>query len=103
MMHEYSCTDVRDRLEAFHDGELAITERIALQSHLGDCGACSCASTELASIGATLRDLASQVAEDEPVERLRISAHVLEQFIDWLEGGVFLGTGASIVLASCSK
>ena len=46
MMHEYSCTDVRDRLEAFHDGELTINERIALQDHLGECGPCSFASHE---------------------------------------------------------
>ena len=47
MMHEYSCADVRERLEAFHDGELPIDERVAIQSHLGDCVACSLAAGEL--------------------------------------------------------
>ncbi len=115
MMHDYSCTEVRDRLEAFHDGELTITERVALQNHLADCGACRVASTELASIGAALRDLASQVAEDEPVERLRISAHVLErlrveeqfsirsQVRDWFEDMhlVWAGLGASAATLIC--
>ena len=115
MMHEYSCTDVRDRLGAFHDGELTINERVALQNHLGDCGSCTVASNELASIGATLRDLASQAAGDEPVERLRISAHVLErlrveeqcsiraQMTDWFQDMhlVWAGIGASVATLIC--
>jgi hypothetical protein len=115
MMHEYSCTDVRERLEAFHDGELTIDERVALQGHLGDCGACNVASSELASIGATLRDLASQVADDQPVEQLRISAHVLEhlrveeqfsirsQVMDWFQDMhlVWAGLGASVATMIC--
>ena len=40
MMHDYSCPDVRDRLEAFHDGELTVHERVALQNHLGECSVC---------------------------------------------------------------
>jgi hypothetical protein len=115
MMHEYSCTYVRDRLEAFHDGELTIDERVALQSHLGECGACSVASTELAAIGATLRDLASQATDDLPVERLQISAHVLErlrveeqfsiraQLIDWFQDMhlVWAGLGATVATMIC--
>ena len=38
MISEYACVDVRERLEAFHDGELSIDERIAIQHHLGECG-----------------------------------------------------------------
>ena len=115
MMHDYSCTDVRDRLEAFHDGELAIDERVALQNHLGECEPCNLASNELTTIGATLRDLASQVAGEEPVERLRIAAHVLEQLrveeqfsirsqlIDWFQDMhlVWAGLGASVATAIC--
>ena len=115
MMHDYLCTDVRDRLEAFHDGELAITERVALQNHLGECGACKVASNELTSLGATLRDLACQVADEEPVERLRISAHVLErlrieeqfslraQVTDWFQDMhlVWAGLGASVATMIC--
>jgi hypothetical protein len=115
MMHDYSCTDVRDRLEAFHDGELTITERIALQNHLGECGGCNFASNELSSIGASLRDWASQLADQEPVEQLRISAHVLErlnveeqfsirsQVMDWFQDMhlVWAGLGASVATLIC--
>lgn len=115
MIHEFSCTDVRDRLEAFHDGELAINERVALQSHLGACESCTVGANELASIGATLRDLSARVADAEPVERLRISAHVLErlrveeqfsirsQVIDRFQDMhlVWAGIGASIATLIC--
>ena len=47
MMHEHPCTDVRERLEAFYDGELAVDERIAIQNHLGECVSCSLAAEEL--------------------------------------------------------
>jgi hypothetical protein len=115
MMHEYSCTHVRERLEAFHDGELSIRERMVLQSHLGECGSCSVAANEIASLGATLRDLAMRVSEDEPVERLRISAHVLEQLhveeqfsirsqvVEWFSDMhlVWAGLGASVAMMIC--
>ncbi len=115
MIHEYSCTDVRDRLEAFHDGELTVHERVALQNHLGECGVCNHVSNELASIGSTLRDLAGHAAAEEPVERLRISAHVIErlrveeqfsiraQVMDWFQDMhlVWAGIGASVATLIC--
>lgn len=79
MMHEHPCADIRDRLEAFYDGELAIDEQIAIQNHLGDCVACSLAAEELNTVGATLREMASRVAEPASDEPLRISARVLER------------------------
>lgn len=79
MMHEHPCTDVRERLEAFYDGELAVDERIAIQNHLGECVACSLAAEELGTIGASLRELAAQSADRTSDEPLRISARVLER------------------------
>lgn len=79
MMHEHPCTDVRERLEAFHDGELAVEERIAIQNHLGECVACSLAAEELGTLGASLRDLAAQSAARTSDEPPRISARVLER------------------------
>ena len=35
-----TCTAVRRRLAEFHDGELAIQKRIAIQGHLNDCDEC---------------------------------------------------------------
>jgi hypothetical protein len=79
MMHQHPCADVRDRLEEFYDGELAIDEQIAIQNHLGDCVSCSLAAEELTTVGATLREMASRVAEPASDEPLRISARVLER------------------------
>jgi hypothetical protein len=79
MMHEHPCTDVRERLEAFYDGELAVDERIAIQNHLGECVACSLAAEELGTLGASLRELAAQSADRMSDEPLRISARVLER------------------------
>lgn len=79
MMHEHSCTDVRERLEAFYDGELAVDERIAIQNHLGECVACSLAAEELGTLGASLRELAAHSADRTSDEPLRISARVLER------------------------
>lgn len=79
MMHEHPCVDVRERLEAFYDGELAIGERIAIQNHLGDCVACSLAAEELTTVGSALRDVASHMTEAAADEPLRISVRVLER------------------------
>jgi hypothetical protein len=115
MMHEHPCVDVRERLEAFHDGELTIDDRIAIQNHLTECVGCSITATELAALGATLRDLASGVAATEIVEPMRISAHVVErlrvedqfsirsQVADWFEDMhlVWAGLGASLATLIC--
>jgi hypothetical protein len=80
MMHERPCTDVRERLEAFYDGELSIDERIAIQNHLGECVACSLAAEELDTIGTSLRDLATHTSDGISDEPLRvISGRVLER------------------------
>ena len=115
MMHEHPCVDVRERLEAFYDGELTIDDRVAIQNHLTDCVGCSIASTELAALGSTLRDLASHVGEHETVGPMRISAHVLErlrvedqfsirsQIAEWFQDMhlVWAGLGASIATLIC--
>jgi hypothetical protein len=114
-MHEHSCANVRERLEAFHDGELSVDERIDIQGHLEECVSCSLESTELSSVSGALRDMASQVSDSVPVERLRISAHVLErlrveeqfslrsQVIDWFSDMhlVWAGIGASVATLIC--
>jgi hypothetical protein len=115
MMHERLCADVREQLEEFHDGELSITERQAIQNHLGECVTCNLTATELASVGNTLRDLASHLADHEPVEPLRISAHVIErlgveeqfsiraQIVDWFQDMhlVWAGIGATVATLIC--
>ena len=115
MIFGYGCVDVRDRLEAFHDGELPIDDRIAIQQHLGECGTCSAAASDLADLGSTLREFAANAADHQPVETLRISAHVIErlkveesfsmraQITEWFQDMhlVWAGIGASVATAIC--
>jgi hypothetical protein len=115
MMNPYACEDVRARLEAFHDGELTIDQRVAIQQHLGDCAGCSAAAGELVAISATLRDLAAVVTEEHRVEEFRMSADVIErlkveeafsiraQVAEWFQDMhlVWAGLGASAATAIC--
>ena len=115
MMHEHPCAIVVDRLEAFHDGELTIDERIAIQNHLGECVSCNLAAEELASLSSGFRDLAAHVAEDDTNDPSRVTAHVLErlrveetlsiraQVAEWFEDMhlVWAGLGATMATMIC--
>ena len=115
MMNPYACGDVRARLEAFYDDEVAIDERVAIQQHLGDCSSCSAAAGDLVDIGATLRGLAAVVTEEHRVEEFRMSADVIErlkveeafsiraQVAEWFQDMhlVWAGLGASVATAIC--
>jgi hypothetical protein len=115
MISQHACLDVRERLEAFHDGELSIDERITFQQHISECSGCSSLASELASLSANLRELAAVGNEEPPVEALRISDHVIErlkveeafsiraQFADWFQDMhlVWAGLGASVATAIC--
>ena len=115
MISQHACLDVRERLEAFHDGELSIDERITFQQHISECSGCSSLANELASLSASLRELAAVSAEEPPVEALQISDHVIErlkveeafsiraQFADWFQDMhlVWAGLGASLATAIC--
>ena len=78
-MHEHSCADVRERLEALYDGEVPFAERLAIQNHLTECVACSLEADALAGLGSTLRHLAAEVGEHAAVVPLRLSEQVVEQ------------------------
>ena len=107
------CGDMRGQLEAFHDGELTIDERIAIQLHLTECASCSAVAGELESLGSTLRSLA--VAVEGDTEEGRIAAHVIErlrveesfslraQLVDWFQDMhlVWAGIGASVATLIC--
>lgn len=115
MMHEHPCSEVQDRLEAFHDGELTIDERIAIQNHLGECVSCNLASIEIADLGSNLRDLAGLIAEQDTTDPSRISKNVLDrlrveeqfsmrsQLTDWFSDMhlVWAGLGASLATLVC--
>ena len=77
MMHEFPCHVVRARLEAFHDGEVPFSERLAIQGHLEDCVSCSLANDELNELTASLQQM---VAETETSsEPLHLSERVVER------------------------
>ena len=115
MISQYPCLDVRERLEAFHDSELSIDERIAIQEHLTECSSCNAAATDLIELSATLRDFAAVVGEDQPVEALGIPSRVVErlkveeafsiraQITEWFQDMhlVWAGLGASAATAIC--
>jgi len=115
MINQYPCPDVRERLEAFHDGELSIDERIEIQQHINECSGCSSAANELAELSSTLRGWAAVAGEDQPVEALGIPAHVIErlkieesfslraQITEWFQDMhlVWAGLGASVATAIC--
>src|SRR5688572_26384072 len=79
MMHEHPCVDVREHLEAFYDGELPIETRIAIQNHLGECVTCSLAAEELITLGASIREVAAQLADRTAHEPMRMTARVIER------------------------
>ncbi len=115
MITPFACADVRERLEAFHDGELSIDERIEIQQHVNECAGCSSAANDLAQLGDTLRGLAAVAAEDQPVEALGIPGHVIErlkveeafsiraQVREWFQDMhlVWAGLGASLATSIC--
>ena len=79
MMHEHSCAEVRERLEACYDGEVPFAERLTIQNHLTECVACSLEADEIAELGSTVRHMAAEVGEHAAVEPLRLSEQVVEQ------------------------
>jgi anti-sigma factor RsiW len=54
-MKTLSCASTRRRLHAFHDGELAIGEQIAVSAHVEWCPRCARALAEVREIGSALQ------------------------------------------------
>ena len=113
MTLQNQCAEMRERLEAFHDGELSIDERITIQQHLAECASCSHIAVEIDALGETLRTLAVAVdSETEPsnfaahvIERLRVeeSFSIRAQLVDWFQDMhlVWAGIGASVATLIC--
>lgn len=79
MMHVIGCEHVRERLEAFHDGELPLDEQIGIQQHLRDCVSCALEASELAELSESLRATAAVIPDRLVAERSRMPAQVVEQ------------------------
>ena len=79
MMHAIRCEDVQDRLEEFHDDELALEQRVAIQSHLRDCVTCSLMATEFEDLRTSLREAAFQLPDRDAPEAERLPRRVMER------------------------
>jgi hypothetical protein len=53
-----TCASARRRLQAFHDGELAVADQIAVGAHLDWCDRCAELLEDMRAVGATLQSLA---------------------------------------------
>lgn len=79
MMHVVCCADVQDRLDAFHDGELPLQDRVAIQGHLRDCVTCALAASELEELRLSLRDMAQSLPDRSDPEAERLARQVTER------------------------
>lgn len=50
------CEDVRQHLEAFHDGELPLETHLAVRAHLDECAGCAYEAEALRCLSATLQE-----------------------------------------------
>lgn len=60
-----TCSAVRQRLAAFHDGELPVRERIAAQGHINTCAECAAELNAFVEIGDALRVAAAPAPKDD--------------------------------------
>jgi hypothetical protein len=79
-MLTWSCGQVRAELSSFYDGELAVTDRIAITDHLDRCASCRLEADDLALIGEALQ--ASARVEDVAVMPglSRLQTDILERW-----------------------
>lgn len=63
MMHVLACEQVRDRLQAFHDGELSVDHQVVIQGHLRDCVTCAIEAADLEELGETLRAMTTSLPD----------------------------------------
>jgi len=69
-MRTFTCTAARRRLQAFHDGELAVGDQIAVAAHVSSCRACADALADLQDLSSALRAAApahATLTRDEAV------------------------------------
>jgi hypothetical protein len=77
-----SCSVVRPLLAAFHDDELAIDQRVAIQGHLHDCPACLLELRTVEDVADAVRLASARAPRDEwtglqsgVISRMRAEAH----------------------------
>ena len=60
-----TCAAVRKRLAAFHDDELDVQERIAVQSHVYSCDGCQSELTGYRDVSSALRVASAHAPADD--------------------------------------
>jgi hypothetical protein len=115
MMHVLPCAQVREDLQAYHDGEVSIDSQVLIQSHLQECVACRLEASALSELSEALRTMAGAVpgraARDAGLisravldrirveERFSLGTQVRESFQDMHL--VWAGLGATFAMAIC--
>jgi hypothetical protein len=79
MMHILPCAQVRDDLQAYHDGELEMETRVLIQGHLQECVACRIEAASLADLSDALRVMASSVPRRAVADNGQITRRVLDR------------------------
>jgi hypothetical protein len=79
MMHVLPCAQVREDLQAYHDGELSIDTQVLIQSHLQECVACRLEAAALSDLSHALRTMAGAVPGRAAREAGLISRAVLDR------------------------
>jgi hypothetical protein len=79
MMHAVHCEDVQNRLEEFHDDELTIEQRVAIQMHLHDCVTCALVASEFDEVRLGLREAAQRLPDRGAPEAERLPRQVMER------------------------
>ncbi len=110
-MKPLSCVATRRRMSAYQDGELAVSEQVAVDAHLRLCGACSAELASLREVGDVLRARASRRSpamdslEADILSRLSaeraesVSAQMSRAFQDMRLGVAALGSAAATVVS----
>jgi hypothetical protein len=114
-MRGLTCAAARRRLHALCDGELSVTEQIAVEAHVGWCAACAATLTDVRRLGMALRRAAIErgsLSHEEAAaltstvmgrrkaeEETSISARVQRMFEDMHL--VYAAIGASVATIVC--
>jgi hypothetical protein len=78
-MHAIGCGDVQSRLEEFHDDELALEDRVAIQGHLRDCVTCALVASEFDEVRVGLREFSQLLPDRDATDVERLTRQVIER------------------------
>lgn len=112
-MKALTCTAAQRRLSAYHDGELAVRDQIAVRGHLDGCAACAAHAARFGALGDLVRATAAADVADDTLAGLRagvlgrlnaereqsITARVGRFFEDL--HFVWAGLGAAVATIAC--